>query len=214
MITLVISDDHKIFREGLRALIQSYSDELKILGEAGSGRAAITLIEETCPDIVILDFSMPDLDGLDVLKIIKEKQPNIKIIMLTAHYDPVIFSSAMDLGINGFVLKDDTFEDILSAIKTVSVDEKFISKTIKSNTTYYTLTERLTNRELEIFKLLAIGLSIKDISKRLQISAKTVDTHKVRIMGKLDIHKSVDIVKLGYKLGLHNKISTDCINNS
>ncbi|MBF0540939.1 MAG: response regulator transcription factor [Nitrospirae bacterium] len=205
MITIIISDDHKIFREGLKSLIQEYSDEFKILGEASSGSSTIKLIDETKADIAILDFSMPDMDGLDVLKKIKQNHNNIKTIMLTAHYDPIIFNCAVDLGVDGFLLKEDSFQDILTAIKTVIVNKKFISKTIDINSTYYALFEKLTDREMEIFKLLAKGLSINDISKRFQISVKTVDTHKVRIMGKLDIHTSVDIVRLGYRLGLHNE---------
>jgi two-component system invasion response regulator UvrY len=206
MITLIIVDDHKIFREGLKSLIETQSDELKILGEASNGSSAIALINKTKPDVAILDFAMPDMDGLDVLKIIKQKHTNLKTIMLTAHYDPVIFNGSMDLGADGFLLKKDSFDDILGAVKAVIANKKFISRTVIKNSTNNMIIEKLTNREVEIFKLLAKGLTINDISKRFQISIKTVDTHKYNIMNKLDIHTSVDIVRIGYKLGLHNEI--------
>ncbi len=205
MIKVVIADDHVIFRQGLLKLLQS-SEDITVVGEAGDGQEALRLIEKENPDIAILDISIPSFSGFDIAKEIQLKGIKTKVIFLTMHNDSPTAKKAVQSA-SGYVLKDDAFEDLLYAIRSVSSGKKFVSPSI-SEKILITGTMRengnriLTDRECEVLRLIASGLTNKKIANRLSISIKTVETHRTRIMQKLDAHTSADLVRGAIKMGL------------
>lgn len=188
MPTIVIADDHKIFRQGLRLLLSSLED-VEVVGEAGAGDEALSLILAVGPDIAVVDITMPKLDGLEVLKQLKEKMIPTKVIILTIHRDEKILRKALFWGASGFVLKDNAFEDLAYAIRTALNNGVFVSPVLTDKLLLDGLKEKvvlLSNREKEVLKLIASGFSNKEIANRLNISIKTVETHRSRLMEKLN----------------------------
>jgi DNA-binding NarL/FixJ family response regulator len=205
VIKVIIADDHVIFRQGLLKLLQTAAD-ITIAGEAGDGHEALRLIEKENPDIAILDISVPGLSGFDIAEKIQLNGIKTKVIFLTMHNDFPTAKKAVQSS-SGYVLKDDAFEDLLYAIRSVSMGKKFISpsvsdKILKSVTTKENGNYILTERECEIIKLIALGLTNRKIADKLSISIKTVETHRTRIMQKLDAHSSADLVRHALKMGL------------
>ena len=210
-----IADDHAIIRDGLRHIL-SRAPEYEIIGEAGDGREAIEKIEELEPDIVLLDISMPFLTGVEVARHIKQKAPSIKIIILSQYDNFEYIKELLEIGVDGYVLKDDTSDELLRAVSEVLKGNNFLSpditrifisdysgsgKTGKEGEleTQFNL---LTPREREILKLIADGRQNAAIASILFISEHTVKTHRSNIMKKLDIHNLVDLIKYAMKNGL------------
>ncbi len=209
MITIIVADDHKIFREGLINLLNS-EPEISVIGQAGRGQETLDLIVKNRPDIAVLDISMPGLDGFEILQRIKSMGMATKVIFLTMHNDALTAKRAIQLNADGFVLKDNAFEDLLYAIRAVYSGGKFISPTISEVLLRdYSEGDKtpviLTLREKEILKLIASGLTNRQIADRLFISVKTVETHRTNIMQKLDIHSLAELVKYAIKIGLIEK---------
>ncbi len=184
--------------------------EIYVIGQAGRGQETLDLIVKNKPDIAVLDISMPGLDGFEILQRIKSMGIETKVIFLTMHNDALTAKRAIQLNANGFVLKDNAFEDLLYAIRAVYSGGKFISPTI-SEVLFkdYSGEDKapiiLTLREREILKLIASGLTNRQIADRLFISVKTVETHRTNIMQKLDIHSLAELVKYAIKIGLIEK---------
>ncbi len=205
MIKVVIADDHVIFRQGLLKLLQT-AEDIMVAGEAGDGREALHIIEKESPDIAILDISMPGLSGLDITNEIQLRQIKTRVIFLTMHNDSLTAKKAFRSA-SGYVLKDNAFEDLLYAIRSVASGGKFISPSISEKLLHLrTMAENenriLTERELEILRLIASGLTNKKIADRLSISIKTVETHRTRILQKLNVHTVADLIKQALKMGL------------
>lgn len=199
MIRVVIADDHTIFRQGLAQLLESVED-IEICGQASDGREALKLIAETIPDIAILDISMPDMGGLEALKEIKQRGLATRVVLLTMHSEPEAANRAIKAGALGYVLKDNAFEDLVYAIRSVASGGTFISPSLAA----VMLTtrkerrkpgEQLTRREREVLALIASGLTNRQIGEKLFISIKTVETHRARIMQTLDLHTTADLVR-------------------
>ncbi len=206
MIRVVIADDHQIFRQGLLTLLKS-APEISIVGEAGGGRETLDLIVKEKPDIAILDISMPGLDGFEILKKIQSMEIGTKVIFLTMHNDSLTAKRALRLNAFGYVLKDNAFEDLLYAVRAVSSGGTFISPSVserilKTPATEKEYPETLTIREREVLRLIASGLTNKQIAQQLFISVKTVETHRTNIMQKLDVHTTADLVRFAMKSGL------------
>lgn len=205
MIKVIIADDHVIFRQGLLKLLQT-AEDITIAGEAGDGHEALHLIEKENPDIAILDISIPGLSGFDIASEIQLKGIKTKVIFLTMHNDSPTARKAVRSSA-GYVLKDDAFEDLLYAIRSVSLGKKFISpsisgKLLQSQTMEESENRILTGREQEILRLIASGLTNKKIADKLSISVKTVDTHRTRILQKLNVHSTADLTRQALKMGL------------
>ena len=210
MVKVVISYDHIIFRQGLVGLLQSANDlEIDILGEASTNCEALTIIENKKPDLVIFDISMPTI-GLGLIEHITKKGFNTKTIILTVHSCSLLADKIIKSGAHGYVLKDDTIDDLIYAIKTVmrgliykspSISKYFFSS--QKNSKFEK--KNITARESEVLCLIAIGLSCKEIAKKLFISVKTVETHRARIMDKLNVHKTAKLVKYAMDTGLLDK---------
>ncbi len=205
-IRVVIADDHTIFREGLCKLLSS-EKEIEVCGYASGGKEAAEIIRRERPDVAILDVSMPDRNGLELARELLRENTSTKIILLTMHRDSLTARSAISCGVSAYVLKDNAFDDLLYAIKTVFSGGVFLSPSIAALLVDENIREKgkqigLSDREKEVLILIASGLSNKEISKKLFISIKTVETHRARIMEKLGAHSTADLVRYAVKSGL------------
>jgi DNA-binding NarL/FixJ family response regulator len=204
-IRIVMADDHPIVRQGLRQIIET-DRAISIVGEAGDGETALELIEKHQPDVAVLDIDMPNTDGFDVVRALKEKNIPIKIIFLTMHSEDEIFEEAMDLGVKGYVLKDSAVNDIVASIKSVAAGKYFLSPALSSlllnrrnrinelNENLPAL-QTLTPTERKILKLIAEDKTSKEIAAELFISHRTVETHRTNISRKLDLSGNLALVK-------------------
>ncbi len=206
MIKIVIADDHVIFRQGLLKLLQS-ADDIMVAGEAGDGYEVLNLILKEKPDLAILDISMSGLSGFEIAEEIQKKGIETKVIFLTMHNDPLTAKKAILSNVSGYVLKDNAFEDLLYAIRSVASGGKFISPSIFDKILNLSAVKEnknhiLTRREIEILRLIALGFTNKKIADKLSISVKTVETHRAKILQKLDAHTIAELVRYAIKTGL------------
>jgi DNA-binding NarL/FixJ family response regulator len=206
MIKVIIADDHKIFKQGLLKLLES-AEDIEVIGESGDGHEVLNLIEQKRPELVILDISLPGLSGFEIAEEIQKKGIETKVIFLTMHNDFLTAQKAIFSGASGYVLKDNAFEDLLYAIKSVASGGKFVSPLISDKllNVYGVKEDRdhtLTAREKMVLRLIASGFTNKQIGDKLSISIKTVETHRTKIMQKLNAHKTADIVRYAIKTGL------------
>jgi len=213
-IKILIVDDHEVVRDGLRNILLSL-DNISIAGEAGNGEDAIKLYNSVKPDLVIMDISMPGMNGIEATRIIKEKDPDAKILILTMHDNQEYLNQIIRSGAKGFILKNTDKEELLDAVKTVASGENFFSKDISKliidnyirsakegeKSDGYKETP-LTKREIEILKLIASGYSNQEIANILYISYNTVDTHRKNIMHKLSIKNTAGLVRYAIEKGL------------
>jgi len=210
-IKILIADDHKIVREGLRTLLDKQTG-MKVVGEAANGTLAVKQALEQCPDIVIMDVTMPDLNGIEATRRIVAKNSKIKIIALSMHSDRRFMVEMLKNGASGYLLKDSAFDELAFAIKTVMKNQTYLSSQIadlvlkdyinqlnKTDPTAYSL---LTPREREVLQMLAEGHTTKQISARIHVSVKTVETHRKQIMDKLNIHNIAGLTKYAIREGI------------
>jgi two-component system response regulator NreC len=203
-IRVVIADDHRMMREGLRLLIDSQSD-MQVVGEAVDGREAISIARELAPDVMIMDISMPGLNGLQATKKLKESCPRVKILVLTRHSDDGFLKQLLAAGASGYALKLSSSEDLMRAIHTVAAGGTYFDPSISERVLHH-LTRPpskpgpepradLSEREEEVLRLIALGHSNKEIAARLELSVKTIEAHKAAAMQKLDMTGRIDIVR-------------------
>ncbi len=209
---IVIAEDHTILREGLRALLSS-DPELEIVGEAKDGQEAIRSVEKFKPHLILMDLSMPRMNGMDAIREIKKKSPETKVLILTVHKTDEYIQAALEVGANGYVLKDSSHTELSLAIRNVLDGKYFISPEIsgkiiggylqgKRPSKPTTPWDTLTQREKSILKLIAEGYKNKDIADFLCISVKTVEKHRANLMQKLDLHNISDLTALAIEKGL------------
>ena len=206
---IIIADDHQVFRIGLRGLIEEVKG-LKVVAEAGDGQELIEAIEEVECDLVIIDLSMPRMNGLDAIEEIRERNVDLKIMVLTMHKERDYFRKALAKEVDGYILKDDIFEKIISAIKSIQEGRKSFSEKVTSFVVedYSVLKESeislqlLTKREKEVLKWVAEGLTNKGIATKLEISVRTVEAHRASLMDKLDLDNVQELVKFAISKGL------------
>lgn len=204
MIRVMIADDHAMFRQGLSLLLRSTAG-YDLVGEAATGLEALNIITETLPDIAVLDISMPGLGGLDVFKKIKGLGLATKVVLVTIHTAPELAAGAMEEGVAGYLLKENAFEDLLAAINAVMEGGTFISPLLAASIFGVRKTggrERLTRREVEILGWIASGHKNKKIAEKLFISVRTVETHRARIMDKLGLRSTADLVRYAIENGI------------
>jgi DNA-binding NarL/FixJ family response regulator len=213
-IKILIVDDHEVVRDGLKNILLSLNN-MAIAGEAANGEDAISMYDSLKPDLVIMDISMPGMNGIEATRIIKENDPNAKILILTMHDNQEYLNQIIRSGAKGFVLKNTDKEELLDAVKTVAGGENFFSKDISKliidnyirsaketdkNEGYKEVP--LTKREIEILKYIAEGNSNQEIANKLYISYNTVDTHRKNIMHKLSIKNTAGLVRYAIEKGL------------
>jgi two-component system response regulator NreC len=210
MIKVLIADDHAIVRTGLRALLKSKPD-LELVGEATGGYEAIELVGKTHPDILILDLSMPDLDGIAVTRQVKPQYPDLRILILTVHEDEAMLREAIKAGASGYLLKRAAEAELLSAIATVRRGDLCIDpamlrvllvESTKPETGQPTSPEPLTPRETEVLRLIVQGYTNRQIGETLSISVRTVEGHRANLLEKLGLHTRVELVRYARDHGL------------
>ena len=210
MIRVLIADDHAIVRTGLRALLKSEPD-LELVGEATGGYEAIDLVGKTHPDILILDLSMPDLDGIAVTRQVKPQYPDLRILILTVHEDEAMLREAIKAGASGYLLKRAAEAELLSAIATVRRGDLCIDpamlrvllvESAKPKTEEPASPEPITPRETEVLKLIVQGYTNRQIGETLSISVRTVEGHRANLLEKLGLHTRVELVRYARDHGL------------
>jgi len=200
-IRVLICEDHALFREGLRAVLREHA-RLEVVGEAAQGREAVEAALRLRPDVVLMDIEMPEMSGLEATRRIVEAGPGVKVLVLTLYDDEEVIASCLDAGASGYVLKDGPAAQLVYAIEAVQQGKRYLSPGALTKVVEYgrskptrTAYDLLTGREREVLKLLADGLTTKEIAAQLQVSVKTVDAHKTSLMRKLDIHDRTELVK-------------------
>jgi two-component system response regulator NreC len=209
---VLIVEDHTILREGLRSLLSTHPD-FEIIGEAMDGREAVRIVEKLQPDIVLMDLSMPRLDGIDAMREIKTHNPKIKILTLTVHKTEEYILASLEAGADGYILKDATHAELIKAMQVVLQGDRYLCPAIsgqiiegylqkrkidKAQSVY----ETLTPREREVLKLIGEGYKNKEIAEQLFISIKTVEKHRSNLMEKLQLHNSAAVTSYALKKGL------------
>jgi DNA-binding NarL/FixJ family response regulator len=204
MLRVVLADDHALMREGLRMIVNAQAN-MQVVGEADNGVAAVTLTEKLRPDVVIMDVSMPELSGVEATERLTRSRPGTKVLVVTRHADRPFVQRLLESGASGYVLKRSTSEELVRAINRIVAGQTYLDPAItgtvvESAVTHRTSTDlsggkRLSQREEEVLRLVAWGLLSKEIATRLDISIKTVETHKANAMSKLGMTSRVDIVR-------------------
>jgi two-component system nitrate/nitrite response regulator NarL len=211
---VLIADDHEVVRDGLKNILMSLGN-ISVVGEVANGEEAVNVYGTIKPDVVIMDISMPGMNGIEATRIIKESDPNAKILILTMHDNQEYLNQIIRSGAKGFVLKNTDKEELLEAVKAVAAGENFFSKDIskliidnyirsakETDKTDGFKEVPLTKREIEILKLIASGYSNQEIANILYISYNTVDTHRKNIMHKLSIKNTAGLVRYAIEKGL------------
>ena len=213
-IRIVIADDHIVLRSGLRRLLNEQPD-IEVIGEANDGNEAITRTEELIPDVLLLDITMPNLGGIDVIRIVKARIPKVAILVLTMHEDEGYFIEALKAGASGYVPKKAADTELIAAIRAVNRGEVFIyssfaktmvTQMLHGKSSYQEEAidryERLSRREQEVLKAVAQGYTNQQVANQLYLSVKTVETYKARIMEKLNLHSRAELVRFALQRGL------------
>lgn len=212
IIKVISVDDHKIVRDGIRAMLMS-NKEIKLIGEASGKEELFCLLEKSMPDLLLLDIAMPGTSGIEITKELSQTYPNIKTLILSANKDEESILNSVQAGAHGFLHKDSSKHELISAIKAVYNDEGYFSENL-SKIIYNSYIKKvkepakkdkepcLSERETDIIKLLGEGISYKEIADKLNISPRTVETHKSNILAKLNLNNTIELVKYAIKEGI------------
>lgn len=210
-IKILLADDHEIVRYGLRCVIEEQPD-MEVVGDAVNGRTAINLTHQLKPDVVIMDISMPDMNGIEATRRIRKEIPDTKVIVLSMHHKRQFVIDMLKSGVSGYILKTKVHEDLIRAIKAAVADEVYLSSKITgivahdiasnlptSDKSAYAI---LTPREREVLQLISEGKSTKESALHLNVSIKTIESTRRQIMQKLDIHNVADLTKYAVNEGI------------
>lgn len=215
MKTIVLIDDHQIVRDGIKSLLES-SGEYRVVGEGTNVDDALSLLEKHQPDVLVTDISLANSSGIDLTRFARSRFPSLPILILSMHETEEHINDSLHAGANGYLLKDCSREEMLSAIEKILAGEKFISRSASqimmnhllnrsSNPSGASDIPELTKRELEVLELVHEGLSNKEIASKLFLSVRTVDTHRYNILQKLDAKNTVDLLNKARRLNLISK---------
>ena len=207
VITILLADDHNIVRQGLKLILGSQAD-LKVIGEAGNGREAIDLAQQLKPDLILMDVAMPEVNGIEATKRIVAANSRARILVLSMHKEAVYVRETLRAGARGYILKDAIDTELLSAIRSVAQGDGYVSPAIsgaflddhakRSDDP----ADTLSARERQVLKLIAEGKTNKDVATHLNLSVYTVDSHRSKIMEKLNLHSTGELVRFALKRGL------------
>ena len=211
-IRLLLADDQKIVRDGLKAVLEQ-NDDMKVVGVASDGRTAVEQTSKLAPDVVIMDISMPDLNGVDATGRIMESLADVKILCLSIHRKTHFVNAMLEAGASGYLLKKSAGDELVDAVRTVMNDEVYLSTPVATDVIKHNRGDEnhvsttnnfldLTAREREVLQLIAEGVPASEIAKQLCISSKTVFAHRQKVMEKLELDSTVEIVKYALREGL------------
>lgn len=209
-IKVIVADDHQLFREGLKNLLET-DGTIEVIAQSENGTAAIEMAQRLKPDVLLTDIAMPDMNGIEATRLLKEKLPDMKVIAVSMHSDKQYVKGMLEAGADAYLLKNSTHRQLIDAVHSVCNGKKFLSEDITelvingyldSANTKDDGYNQLSDREKEIFMLLAEGVSTREIGEKLFISVKTVGTHKQNILDKLNLKNNSDVVKYALKKGL------------
>ncbi|TAH47318.1 MAG: response regulator transcription factor [Gammaproteobacteria bacterium] len=210
---VILADDHQLVRAGLRALLHSFAD-VEVLAECSDGHQALAQVTQLKPDILMLDISMPGMNGLEVARRIPAISPSTRILVLSMHVGPEYVAQAMRAGIAGYLIKDAAVDELRNALDTLAMGRTYLSPVISETMLHGFLRtgkspaeagaelDKLTARQREILQLIAEGHGTRDIATRLGLSVKTVESHRSQIMDRLDIHDVPSLVRFAVRTGL------------
>jgi DNA-binding NarL/FixJ family response regulator len=205
MITVYLVDDQRILRDGLRAILELHSD-IRVVGESADGRAALEEIPSAKPDVVLMDVTMPDLNGIDATQILTRKAPHIKVIILSVHSDSEHVYRAFQAGASGYLLKESAGAEVLAAVRAAKENRRYVSPKIAEALALRrdprSPFEALSAREREVLQLTVAGATSAAIAEKLNLSPKTVDTYRSRVMEKLGAQNLPELVRMAIKHGL------------
>jgi two-component system, NarL family, response regulator NreC len=207
-VTIFLADDHHVVRQGLRSLLETQPD-FKVVGEASDGLQTVTAVEKLRPQILVLDITMPGLNGLEVAR---QVQSITRVVMLSMHSNEAYVLEALQNGAYGYVLKDSTAEDLIQAVHSAAEGKRFLSQPysdlainaymLKVHSTSQDPYQLLTTREREILQLMAEGHTNAEMSAKLSISPRTVEIHRANVMRKLNLHNQTDVIRYAIKKGI------------
>lgn len=208
---IMLVDDHPIFREGLKSLLDRQMD-FQVVAECVDGRTAILKARELKPDVIIMDITLPDMNGIDSTRLIMKENPTIRVVALSIHSNRIFIQEMLDAGACGYVLKSCAFEDLIDAVRTVQQDQAYISPKA-AKLLHHPKVERqaeqdtysssnLTIREREVLQLIAEGKSSKEIASELNIALKTVEKHRHCVKSKLNLHSTAELTKYAIQIAL------------
>ncbi len=216
MLKIIVADDHKMFRAGLKSLLESESG-VKVIGEAGNGRDLVKMALEKKPDVVVIDISMPDLNGIEATRQLTAAGLKTRIIGLSMHADVSYVRNMLQAGASGYMLKDCAYDELSTAIRMVSANQTYLSPQIadviakdylrhlsspKESHEDDSPAAELSSREREVLQLIAEGKPTREIAEILNVSIKTVETHRKQIMNKLNMHSIAELTKYAIRKGL------------
>lgn len=203
--TVILADDHTLVLEGFRRLLETHCE---LLATVGDGRALLQAVTQHRPDIVILDISMPVMNGIEAARALKSKYPALKLVFVTMHADPAYIRAAFQAGASGYILKQSLGDELPQALHTVLQGQIYVTPLIAKDVVDGMLHRdtrplvELTARQQEVLQLIVDGLSAKDIAAKLSISHRTVEFHKSQLMQQLDLHSTVELIKFALTNGL------------
>ena len=212
-LNLILIDDHPLFRVGIKTVIKR-NPQLNILAEAGTGNEGFKLVKDKSPDLVILDISLPDITGLDLLEKIKNEFPEIVVLILSMHSKFKYIARSFQLGAKGYLIKESAAENLIAAIESAIEGRFYLDKSIANRVIDKLVEEKngiedtantynsLTRREQEVMRLIVEEYSNKEIAEKLEISVRTVDIHRSNIMSKIGVKNTIQLIKYAAKIGL------------
>jgi two-component system response regulator NreC len=206
-IRILLAEDHQMVRQGFRLILQSQED-MEVIGETGNGKEAVTLTCSLRPDIVVMDVTMPELNGIEATRQIREQVPSVRVLGLSVHRDSVYVREMVRAGAEGYILKESADTELISAVRVVAAGNSYLSPDVAGAvlSDYRKQAKNpvdvLTAREREVLQLIAEGQTNKDVAGRLKLSVYTVDGHRTRIMEKLGLHSVGDLVRFAIRNGV------------
>ena len=210
-LTVVLADDHAVVRQGIRAMLEA-EPHIRVIGEAGTGREAVRLVEQLHPVVLVLDLMMPELGGLEVVRQLRKRAPKTRVVVLSMHRDESYVVQALKNGAAGYVLKDSTADELVKAVREAAADRRYLSPPLSDaaieayvkggDDAAPDLYSSLSSREREVLQLAAEGHTNAEIGKRLFISPRTVEIHRANMMAKLGLHDRTELIRYALKRGI------------